>query len=234
MDRRTRLLLLPVATLMVAACASPSPAASPTPGAPDATAPPAAFAAPGVSDGPAATPSRTAPAAPAGSTTDPSAAPTAATGARQSPEAALATWQTIAMSDVRSGETFTIADLAGRLVVIEPMAIWCSNCERQQREAAKALTALEGEDVVYISLDVDPGEAETDLARYAAERDFDWRFVVAGRELSRALAQAFGDQVLSPPSTPKIVLTPGGQVLGPSFGISDASAVEAELREHLS
>jgi thiol-disulfide isomerase/thioredoxin len=219
MDRRSRLLVLPVVALLVAACASSSPSASPTPRAPD---------------GPEATAAPTAVAASPASPSVPAASPPAATGATQSQEAARPAWQTIALRDVRSGETFTLADLAGRLVVIEPMAIWCTNCERQQREAAKALTALEGEDVVYISLDVDPGEAEADLARYADERDFDWRFAVAGRELSRALAQAFGDQVLSPPSTPKIVLIPGGEVLGPSFGISDASAVEAELREHLS
>lgn len=166
--------------------------------------------------------------------TSPAAAsPDAAPQVVASPAAALEPWQTLALRDVRSDETFTVADLAGKLVVIEPMAIWCSNCERQQRAASEALAAIDSDDVVYISLDVDPGEAGSDLAAYADERGFDWRFVIAGRDMSRALAQAFGDQVLAPPSTPKIIVTPTGEVIGPQFGIADAEAVEQELRSHL-
>jgi hypothetical protein len=86
---------------------------------------------------------------------------------------------------------------------------------------------------VYVSLDVDPGEHAPDLAAYADERGFEWRFVVADRAVSRALAEAFGDQVLSPPSTPKILVAPDGRVIGPHFGIQDASAIEAELRDLL-
>ena len=41
------------------------------------------------------------------------------------------------------GRDVHIADLAGKLVVIEPMAIWCSNCASQQKEASKALAAID-------------------------------------------------------------------------------------------
>ncbi len=151
-----------------------------------------------------------------------------------SPAAELAAWQTVALTDVRSGESFAIADLAGSLVVVEPMAVWCGNCLRQQKEVAKALRAVDSDDVVYISLGIDPSEAERDLAAYADDNGFDWRFAVAPRALSRALAEAFGDRILAPPSTPRIVVTPDGQIIGPAFGIADAGTVEAELREHLS
>jgi hypothetical protein len=145
----------------------------------------------------------------------------------------LEAWQSVALRDVRSGETFTIGDLAGSLVVIEPMAIWCSNCLRQQEAASRALAELNSDRITYVSLDIDPSEAEADLARYADEHGFDWRFAVAPRELSRALAESFGDQVLSPPSTPRIVVTPDGRVIGPAFGMANARVVEAELRELL-
>jgi thiol-disulfide isomerase/thioredoxin len=147
--------------------------------------------------------------------------------------AAEAAWLTRGLVDVRSGERFAIADLAGKVVVIEPMAIWCTNCARQQQEAAEALAVLSSDDVAYVSLDVDPSERAEDLAAYADERGFDWRFAVADRAMSRALAEAFGDQVLSPPSTPKILVAPDGRVEGPRFGIDDASAIEAELRDLL-
>jgi hypothetical protein len=143
-------------------------------------------------------------------------------------------WLTTPLTDVRTGESFAIADLDDRLVVVEPMAIWCSNCLRQQREAAKALAAIDDGSVVYISLDIDPTERAEDLAAYATDRGFHWRFVVADRTLSRALAERCGDRVLSPPSTPRIVVTPAGEVIGPEFGITDASTMEAELRGLLS
>jgi hypothetical protein len=210
----TRLLLPTLAIVLTACQATPDPA-EPTLAEPTAT----LVASDQPSGGQAGDP------APQGS------APASGQGSAQG---ALAAWQTHDLVDVRSGERFAIADLAGRAVVIEPMAIWCTNCARQQQEASKALARLGSSDVVYISLDVDPAERAPDLARYADERGFDWRFVVAERALSRALAQAFGDQVLAPPSTPKILIAPDGQVSGPEFGIQDASTVEAELRDLLS
>ena len=137
-------------------------------------------------------------------------------------------WRTAELRDVRSGEMLTINELAGRLVVVEPMAIWCSNCRAQQNEARSALASLGRSDLVYISLDVDPNETEPDLARYADERDYPWHFVVASREVARSLAQTFGDQVLSPPSTPKIVISPDGQA-EVSFGIKRAAELEADF-----
>lgn len=141
-------------------------------------------------------------------------------------------WRTAQLHDVRSGETFTINDLAGRLVVIEPMAIWCANCAIQQDEARAALEALATDEIVYVSLDVDPNETEADLARYADEREYPWRFVVASTEASRALATAFGDQVLSPPSTPKILIDPDGTA-EVSFGIKPATELEEYLAARL-
>jgi hypothetical protein len=146
---------------------------------------------------------------------------------------ALSAWQTTRLTDVRSGERFAIADLAGKLVVVEPMAIWCTSCARQQTEASRALARLATDELVYISLDVDPTERAPDLAAYATDRGFDWRFVVADRRVSRSLAEDFGDQVLSPPSTPKIVVMPDGRVEGPHFGIQDAASMESELRDLL-
>ncbi|HUG46886.1 MAG TPA: hypothetical protein VMP67_00560, partial [Candidatus Limnocylindria bacterium] len=139
-------------------------------------------------------------------------------------------WRTAALLDVRSGATLVINDLVGqgRLVVIEPMAIWCSSCRTQQNEAREALARLGRDDIVYISLDVDPNETEPDLARYADERSWPWHFVVASREVARSLAQVFGDQVLSPPSTPKIVVAPDGTA-EVSFGLKRAAQLEADF-----
>jgi hypothetical protein len=149
------------------------------------------------------------------------------------PPAGDAAWRNADLTDVRTGETFTIDDLDGRLVAIEPMAIWCSNCRIQQREAVAALAALGSADLVYVGLDVDPNEPAEALAAYSEEQGFDWTFVVATKDVARSLAAEFGDQVLSPPSTPLILVGPDGAVIELHFGIRPAAELEALFRQHL-
>ncbi len=129
-------------------------------------------------------------------------------------------WATEELTDVRDGESFRIADLVaeGHVVFIEPMAIWCSNCRTQQRDAVKALAVLDPGRVTWIGVDVDASEKAGDLANYSLKLGFDWPYVVASTDLARALAAEFGDQVLSPPSTPIIVVGTDGTVTLTEFG----------------
>ena len=142
-------------------------------------------------------------------------------------------WRTTALVDTRSGETFTIDELKGKLVVVEPMAIWCSNCRIQQGEAAVALDRLDDPDIVYVSVDVDPNERAGDLAAYADGAGFDWAFVVATKEVARSLATTFGDQILSPPSTPLILIGPDGEVVDQHFGIRGADDLVELFSQYL-
>ena len=43
-----------------------------------------------------------------------------------------AAWAQTELTDAATGQTFRIADLAGKTVIVEPMAIWCVNCLAQQ------------------------------------------------------------------------------------------------------
>ena len=164
----------------------------------------------------------------------PSVSPPGQPGTDPTPTATSAgeAWRTAQLRDVRTGEVIRVADLAGRLVVIEPMAIWCTNCRAQQDAVIDVLAGLGTDRLTYISLDVDPNEIETDLARYADGRGYSWHFAVASLEMARSLAEVFGDQVLSPPSTPKIVVLPTGEASA-SFGFKSAPDLQAELAAHL-
>lgn len=142
-------------------------------------------------------------------------------------------WRTATLRDVVTGEEFRIADLEGKVVAIETMAIWCITCRQQQAEARIALDAVDSTDVVYVSLDVDPNERAEDLADYAESEGFDWTFAVASADVSRSLAATFGDQVLSPPATPLIVLGPDGQLIEKHIGIKSADDLAALFAEHL-
>ena len=68
----------------------------------------------------------------------------------------------IVLHDARNGATFTIGQLAAkRPVLLETMAIWCTNCRSQQHEVVDAHGLA---DFDSVSLDVDPNERPGDLA----------------------------------------------------------------------
>jgi hypothetical protein len=150
-----------------------------------------------------------------------------------SDDAGAEAWRTTSLRDVVTGEEFRIQDLEGKVVAIEAMAIWCSTCRIQQGEAHAALAEVDSPDVVYISLDVDPNERQEDLADYASREGFGWRFAVAPPEVSRSLAATFGDQILSPPATPLVILGPDGELIEKHVGIKGAGDLAALFEEHL-
>jgi thiol-disulfide isomerase/thioredoxin len=143
------------------------------------------------------------------------------------------TWRTTPLEDVRTGKSFTVDELRGKLVAIEPMAIWCSSCRTQQREVVAALAATDSNDLVFIGLDVDRNEEPEALAAYAQREGFDWTFVVATPDVARSLADTFGPQVLSPPSTPLLLVGPDGDVIQLHFGIRRADELAKLFRQHL-
>src|SRR5690606_15829125 len=83
----------------------------------------------------------------------------------------------IELRDVRTGEAFTLGELAADApVIVETMAIWCTNCKQQMHEVT---AAHELADFHSVSIDVDPTEFAEDLVAYAEREGFDWPFVLA-------------------------------------------------------
>ena len=121
-------------------------------------------------------------------------------------------WATATLTDVATGETFTIASLAGKPVFVEAMAIWCTNCRAQQGRFTEAFSRIPAGTAEYVVLTIDPSETADDLARYKADRGFTGHYAVAGKELSKALEAAFGPNVINAPSVPLIFISPSGEV----------------------
>lgn len=137
----------------------------------------------------------------------------------------------IELTDAATGETFTLASLAGEVVAIEPMAIWCSNCKAQQNNVKDAYADIADAGVTYISLGIDPGENSDALARYAERNGFEWTFVKSPTELSSELRDLFGPQILSAPSTPLIVLDANGEVFTQEWGFHNPDSLLGILGE---
>lgn len=131
------------------------------------------------------------------------------------------------LTDVRSGETFTLGELAAdRPVLVETMAIWCVTCLRQQRAVVRAHDAA---DFHSVGINVDPNENADDLAEYADREGFDWRFVMADAELVQLLTDRYGFGVTNPPSTPTFIVS-DGSIRALEFGsVRSAEELVAEI-----
>lgn len=201
-----------VAVLALATITACSGRATTTPSAPDPT--------------PVSSPPTSATAEPSAQASAPPSSPSPAASETAQTDALLA----VELSDVRSGESFTLGELAAANgpVLLEPMAVWCSSCRSQQHEI---IGAHDLADFTSVSLDVDLSEAPADLASYADREGFDWAFAMADADLYRLLQDRFGVAVTNPPSTPLIVIEADGTVRPLEFGrgVRSASDVVAEL-----
>lgn len=146
--------------------------------------------------------------------------------------AQTAAWRTLPLTDARTGDTFTLADLAGRTVYVEPMATWCVNCRQQLGRVAEAKAQLgkraEGE-VAFLALSVETTLSDAELARYADEAGFDFTFAVMSPELLRALAADFGQSVATPPATPHFIIYPDGNTSELLTGASSSDTIVAAV-----
>ena len=143
-------------------------------------------------------------------------------------------WFKASLTDVRSGETFTIADFKGQVVLVETLAMWCSNCLKQQGQVL-ALHDLIGErdDFVSLGIDIDPNENAAALSSYIDNNGFDWLYTVAPTEVAREIGQLYGDQFLNPPSTPMLIIDRNGEVHPLPFGIKSADSLLEALQPFL-
>jgi cytochrome oxidase Cu insertion factor (SCO1/SenC/PrrC family) len=160
-------------------------------------------------------------------------APTAsATTDAQAAMPPAAEWMGISVSNVVTGQQFRLSDFHGKVVLIEPMAVWCTKCRALQQEIRKVHEELGGQasGLVTVSIDIDPNEDEQYLKSYVGQSGFDWSFAIAPAELSRALAATYGDQLLNPPSTPLLILDRNGAAQLLPFGPKTAADLLAALQ----
>jgi cytochrome oxidase Cu insertion factor (SCO1/SenC/PrrC family) len=143
-------------------------------------------------------------------------------------------WFDMELTDVVTGETFTMNDFAGKVVLVETMAMWCPNCLVQANEVRKMHEALGNpEDLVSVSLDVDFNEDEASLKEYVEQYDFDWRFSVAPLQVARALGNLYSAQYLNPPLSPMLIIDRNGEVHLLDYGKKDAETLQKILKPFL-
>ena len=126
-------------------------------------------------------------------------------------EEPAAEWLAIELTDVRTGESFTIAEFADTPVLLESFAVWCPICTNQQKQV-RALHETVGDEVVSIALNTDPNEDRAKVVAHLERHGFDWRYAVAPPELLLALKEEFGIGILNAPSAPMVLICPDQNV----------------------
>jgi len=156
---------------------------------------------------------------------------TAATPAVTSP---TPDWFDMEMIDAQSGETFTMNDYAGKVILLETMAMWCPNCLMQAGQVQKLHEALgDPEDLISVSLDVDIHEDSDLLKEYAYEYGLEWHFAVAPLDVARALGNLYTAQYLNPPLSPMLIIDRKGNVHHLEYGLKDVETLRKAVEPYL-
>ncbi len=135
-------------------------------------------------------------------------------GARQIQEPSPA-WLATELTDACSGETFTLADFAGKTLFVEAMATWCGECYGQLtrvQDAAEQIPEEERGDIVLVALSSEVGLPREDLARYADETGFPMIFAVMPEAMLQAMVDDVGRAVAVPPAMPHLIVAPDGTI----------------------
>jgi cytochrome oxidase Cu insertion factor (SCO1/SenC/PrrC family) len=147
---------------------------------------------------------------------------------------AIPEWFSMEMTDVRTGETFTMNDFSGKVVLIETIAQWCPNCIFQQAETRKMAEQLgDPEDLVLLTMDVDSNEDEASLKQYAEDFKFEWRFVVGPLEVQRALGNLYNAEYLNPPLDPMLLIDRQGNAHQLPYGLKKADDLQDIVKPYL-
>ncbi|MCO5207730.1 MAG: redoxin domain-containing protein [Anaerolineae bacterium] len=137
-------------------------------------------------------------------------------------------WQTLVLTNARTGEQFTLADFNGQTVFVEPMATWCTNCRSQLSNVREARATL-GDDTVFVALSLETTLEDAQLAAYADQQGFDWLFAVMTDEMLQQLADQFGRSITSAPSTPHFVIRPDGSFTDLVTGIESPQEIVEQI-----
>ena len=143
-------------------------------------------------------------------------------------------WFSHSFTNVNSGESFSINDYKGKVVLVETLATWCSNCLRQQTQVKELHEMLgDRDDFVSFGLGIDIYEDPDTLASYINKQGFDWVYAISDENVAREIGNLYGSQFLNPPSTPMLIIDRDGKVHTLDFGIKSAEDLKEALMPFL-
>ena len=147
-----------------------------------------------------------------------------------------ATWITTPLTNVSTGETFRMIDYKGKVVLVEMMAVWCTNCLQQQGQVKQMHQAALGQNndkVISLSMDVDPNEQAKQLKEYRQQQGFEWSYTVAPASVAREISNLYGSQFLNPSAVPMLIIDKQGGIHPLPFGVKSVASLQEALKPYL-
>lgn len=144
-------------------------------------------------------------------------------------------WLNADLVNIQTGETFTIDDFAGKVVLVENLAMWCPTCLKQQEQVKLLHEQLGADsDLISIGFDVDQNEEAEDLKAYIESNGFDWYYAIPSLEVVREIANLYGANFLNPPLTPVLIIDRHGVVHPMNMGLKSAEDLKLFIEPFLS
>lgn len=123
------------------------------------------------------------------------------------------------------GDSFTLSENRGKVVVIDLMATWCPDCNDAMPNLVKVHEKYK-DDIVMISIDIDNGESETELRDFKEKHGADWSFAFDSDDLFHKY---------NPLNIPKLVIIDGDRgVTFTDVGVVSEEELYGEIEKALS
>ena len=139
----------------------------------------------------------------------------------------VSAWASIELTDVTTGESFTVSDFSDKPILLESFAVWCPTCTQQQK-VIKRLHDEVGESIISISIDTDPNEDEERVLKHTQDNGFNWRYVVAPTDFTRSLIDQFGVGIVNAPSAPMVLICNGENARQLGSGVKSVETLKLE------
>ncbi|UCE15172.1 MAG: redoxin domain-containing protein [Candidatus Heimdallarchaeota archaeon] len=78
------------------------------------------------------------------------------------------------LTDIMTGETFSLTDFEGKVVILDLFATWCGPCEQAIPKLRDIHRCYSDDELTIISVDVDEDEGENVVRDYIIDHDMEW------------------------------------------------------------
>ena len=118
------------------------------------------------------------------------------------------------------GQKFSLSDFKGKYVLIDFFAIWCAPCKIELTNL-KNLKHQLGDEIVIISIDVDPEETEQQIKDYKQANGMDW-IVAKDTEFLSIPYRVTGIPTL-------VLIDPSGNIINTYVGVTDETLIMRQI-----